>query len=243
MTTIIKTIGLNKQFVVPHQKRTTLKESFINIFRPRTFEKFIALKNINLEISKGEFTAIIGPNGSGKSTLLKVLAQIYQPNQGSIQVNGSIAPLLELGIGFQGELTARENIYLNAALLGFNKKQIHQKFPHIIEFSEIGNFIDLKVKNFSSGMRARLAFAIARELDADIYLCDEVFAVGDQSFQQKCLNTFTEWKAQGKNIILVTHNLDFVNKYADRAIYLANGIMLADGKPQIVIQAYQSTPQ
>ncbi|MCC7432515.1 ABC transporter ATP-binding protein [Candidatus Peregrinibacteria bacterium] len=230
--------NLSKSFLIPHQRRTTLKENFVDFFRPNTYEKFKALEKISFQIKKGEFVGIVGPNGSGKSTLLKILASIYQPDSGQIQINGRLAPLLELGIGFKDELSARENIFISGALLGLSNNQIKQRFNHILEFAGIAHFIDLKLKNFSSGMRQRLAFAIAAQVDADIYLCDEVFAVGDELFQQKCLDTFKLWQAEGKTIILVSHNSSLIEQYCDQAIFLLNGQIQTIGPARQAIAAY-----
>lgn len=230
--------NLSKSFLIPHQRRTTLKENFVDFLRPNVYEKFKALDNISFQIKKGEFWGIVGPNGSGKSTLLKILAKIYQPDSGQIQVNGRIAPLLELGIGFKEELSARENIFISGALLGLSRLQIKQRFNHILEFAGIAHFIDLKLKNFSSGMRQRLAFAIAAQIDADIYLCDEVFAVGDEVFQQKCLDTFKLWQAEGKTIILVSHNSGLIEQFCDQALFLDQGQVKAIGSAKNVIAVY-----
>lgn len=240
MNSAITIKALGKTFIIPHEKRDTLKENFINIFKKRTYEKFDALKDINLEINKGDFIGIVGKNGSGKSTLLKIIAGIYRPNEGLVQAQGSVAPFLELGIGFQEELTARENIYLNGTILGLTKQQIREKFDAIVNFAEIRNFLDLKLKNFSSGMRARLAFAIAKEAGADIYLCDEILAVGDESFQQKCRQVFREWKDQGKTIVFVSHNAALVQEFCSRAVLLENGRITADGDPGEVLNKYHA---
>lgn len=230
--------NLSKEFRIPHEKRDTLKENVLNVFRKRTFENFQALQNLNFNVRRGEFFGIVGKNGSGKSTLLKIIAGIYQPTKGKIKVTGSIAPFLELGIGFQQDLTARENIRLNATLLGLTGKQIQQRFNDIAAFAEIENFLDLKIKNFSSGMRARLAFAIAREADADIYLCDEVLAVGDEAFQQKCLEVFKQWKNAGKTIVLVSHNPSLISEFCDRAVLLEHGKVAALGSAEDVLMHY-----
>lgn len=237
---IISVQNLSKTFIVPHQKRTTLKESFIDFWRPKSYEKFAALTDLNFQIEPGEFVGIIGQNGCGKSTLLKLLANIYRPDSGKVEVHGRIAPLLELGIGFQQELSARENIFINGTLLGLQPRKIRELLPQIVEFAEIGHFLDLKVKNFSSGMRQRLAFAIAAHLDADIYLCDEVLAVGDENFQQKCLATFAQWSAEGKTIILVSHNASQIEQICTRAIYLEKGIIRADSLPSSVLSLYHA---
>lgn len=235
--------NLSKSFLVPHQRRTTLKDSFVDLlgaglWRRPAQEQFFALNDVSLEIAAGEFVGIIGPNGSGKSTLLKILAGIYRPNSGQVNLRGSVAPLLELGIGFQQDLSARDNIYINAALLGLPASQTRRLLPEIVEFAEIGHFLDLKIKNYSSGMRQRLAFAIAAHLDADIYLCDEVFAVGDESFQQKCLAVFRRWRDSGKTILLVSHNTGQIADLCDRAVFIDHGQLLADGQAAAVVDFY-----
>lgn len=238
MSSQIKLEGISKQFLIPHQKRDTLKEGFLSLFRKTTYEKFNALSELTFSVNRGEFVGIIGRNGSGKSTLLKIISGIYQPDQGKVEYSGRLAPFLELGIGFQQELSGRENIYLNGSLLGLNRKQINARFKDLVDFAEVGNFIDLKVKNFSSGMRARLAFAIAREADADIYLFDEILAVGDESFQKKCLDVFREWKKDGKTIMFVSHNPALVSEFCDRALFLESGRLISDGQPNEVIAQY-----
>ncbi|MBP7058737.1 ABC transporter ATP-binding protein [Candidatus Gracilibacteria bacterium] len=235
---MIQVKNLNKEFLIPHQRRDTLKEGFIGLFKKSTYERFKALNNLSLQVAPGEFIGIIGKNGSGKSTLLKILSGIYQPDSGSVEVKGEIAPFLELGIGFQPELTARENIYLNGTLLGMTRKEINQRFDSMVTFAGVENFIDLKVKNYSSGMRARLAFAIAREANADIYLIDEVLAVGDESFQQKCLEVFRDWKKKGKTILFVSHNPGLIEEFCSRVILLDQGRILAEGKAKEVIEQY-----
>ena len=238
--------NLSKSFLVPHQRRTTLKDSFVDflgagLWRRPVQEQFFALNDVSMEIGAGEFVGIIGPNGSGKSTLLKILAGIYRPNAGQVNLRGSVAPLLELGIGFQQDLSARDNIYINAALLGLPASQTRRLLPAIVEFAEIGHFLDLKIKNYSSGMRQRLAFAIAAHLDADIYLCDEVFAVGDESFQQKCLAVFRRWRDSGKTILLVSHNTGQIADLCDRALLIDRGQLLADGPATAVVELYHQT--
>ncbi len=238
MNNAIQVQNLNKSFLLPHEQRNTLKESFINLFRRTQYEHFQALNNVAFSIPKGSFFGIMGANGSGKSTLLKILANIYQPDSGEVLVSGKVAPLLELGIGFQQELPARQNIFINAALLGLTNRQIEKALPKIIEFAEIENFIDLKIKNFSSGMRQRLAFAIATQIEADIYLCDEVLAVGDESFQRKCLQKFAQWQQEGKTIVLVSHNVNQIQQFCDQAIWLHLGEIEAQGRPAEVVEAY-----
>ena len=170
--------------------------------------------------------------------LLKIIGGIYKANEGDVKVSGSIAPFLELGIGFQPELTARENIIINATLMGLNRKQITERFQEIVDFAEIENFLDLKIKNYSSGMRARLAFAIAKEADADIYLCDEMLAVGDEAFQQKCIEVFKDLKRKGKTIVLVSHNSEQIKSLCTRAVLLDEGKIIMEDTPDKVIDAY-----
>lgn len=230
--------NLKKQFIVPHQRRDTLKESFLDVFKKKTYEKFEALSDINLKIEQGDFIGIVGRNGSGKSTLLKIMAGIYQPSGGSVVVEGRVAPFLELGVGFEPELTARENIFVNATLLGMSRKRILEKFREMVSFAEIEKFLDLKVKNYSSGMKARLAFAIAKEADADIYLCDEILAVGDEQFQRKCLEVFHTWKKQGKTIVFVSHNPAQVEDFCNRAVLIEDGKIINHGSPGEVLAEY-----
>ena len=237
---MLKVTNISKSFIIPHEKRDTLKEGFVSLFRKKTYERFKALDDINLQINQGDFVGIVGRNGSGKSTLLKILSGIYQPDEGKIEVEGEVAPFLELGIGFQPELTGRENVYLNGTLLGLTRKEINQRFDSLVEFAGVANFIDLKVKNYSSGMRARLAFSIAKEADADIYLFDEILAVGDEQFQQKCLRVFNEWKELGKTILFVSHTPSLVTEFCNRAIFIEKGKIISDGKPEEIIAEYHA---
>lgn len=229
---------VSKTFRLPHERRDTLKENLLALGRRRTYEDFNALQSVSMGVNRGDFIGIVGRNGSGKTTLLKLIAGIYRPSEGSVRVHGRIAPFLELGVGFQPELSARENIFVNGTLLGLTRQQIRERFDAMVEFAEIEHFLDLKVKNFSSGMKARLAFAIAKEADADIYLCDEVLAVGDEGFQQKCLDVFQEWKKQGKTIILVSHNSEQLEELCNRVVFLDKGRLVRDGEPQEVVAAY-----
>lgn len=237
---VIEIKNLSKVFHIPHEQRGTLAESIIGMITKGKvrYEKLYALRNLSLNVRKGEFLGIIGPNGSGKTTLLKVVAGILEPEKGSIEVIGKVVPFLELGIGFVQELTAKENIYLYGSLLGLTKKDIDAKFRKIVNFAEIKKFIDTPLKDFSTGMLARLAFSIAKEVDGDIYLIDEVLAVGDEEFQKKCLKVFKELKEKRKTILFVTHNTDLVKQICEKTIYLDTGRVIKRGKTSSVIQAY-----
>ncbi len=236
---IIKVENVSKVFKLPHEKLSTVKQHFVNIFNPKSYEKFRALDDVSFEIKKGEFFGLIGANGSGKSTLLKILAGIYQPTSGKVTINGSLSPFIELGVGFNPELTARENIYLNAAILGMSRKQTDSKFDEIVKFSELENFLDQKLKNFSSGMQVRLAFSIAIQNDPEILLVDEVLAVGDVLFQRKCFDKFKEFKAKGKTVVFVSHNLGSIEEFSDRVAYLSNGRVIGVGETGKVMNMYQ----
>ena len=200
------------------------------------YELFNALDNVSFDVKKGEFFGIIGRNGSGKSTLLKILAGIYQPDKGKVKINGMISPFLELGIGFNPELSGRDNVYLNATVLGLTQKQIDEKFDSIVAFSELERFIDQKLKNYSSGMQVRLAFSVSIHANRDILLMDEVLAVGDPSFQEKCLAEFSKYKEMGKTVILVTHDLRIVEAYCDRLLLLQNGVVQMIGGTAEVLE-------
>ena len=236
--TAFKIQNLVKSFKIPHDNRNSIRENIFNIFRSNGYEKFNAVDNLNFEIKKGEFFGIIGRNGCGKSTLLKMMAGVYVPSSGKILVDGKIVPFLELGVGFNGELTGRENVFLNAAILGLSDKEIADKYDKIVEFAELERFMDQKLKNYSSGMQVRLAFAVAMQVDADIFLMDEVLAVGDTAFQMKCFDKFRELKAKGKTIVFVTHDLGSVRKFCDRVLYLNNGEEVLMGETDIVVDNY-----
>ncbi|MDD3772985.1 MAG: ATP-binding cassette domain-containing protein [Weeksellaceae bacterium] len=200
-----------------------MRSAFVNALQKKSYEQFKALDDVSFEVKKGEFFGIIGHNGAGKSTLLKILANIYKPDSGSIKINGRIAPFLELGIGFNPELSGRDNIYLNATVLGLTKKEIDKKFNDIVEFSELEQFIDQQIKNYSSGMKSRLAFSVSVHANREILLMDEVLAVGDSNFQGKCLEEFNKYRELGRTVILVTHSIETVQRYCDRAMLLRNG--------------------
>lgn len=241
MSKLIELQNVSKVFRIPHERRDTLKEHIVNFHRRIQYDDFNALKDINLDVKEGDFLGIIGRNGSGKSTLLKILANIYTPTTGKVDVNGSISPFLELGIGFNGDLTARENVYLNGVILGLSHKEIDKKYRDMVAFAELDDFMEMKLKNFSSGMQVRLAFTIASQVDADIYLCDEVLAVGDLPFQRKCLNTFENLKLTGKTIIYVSHDLDSVEKFCNKTLLLENGQITEFGETSKVVEKYKSS--
>ncbi|MBI4836204.1 MAG: ABC transporter ATP-binding protein [Candidatus Abawacabacteria bacterium] len=239
---IITVHNLSKTFIVPAEKRNTLKDTLFNLHRRNPKRVFKVLDNVSFSVKKGEFFGIIGRNGSGKSTLLKILAQIYKADSGSnLHVKGRISPFLELGVGFTPEMTARENVYLNAAILGLSKAQIDERFDAIIQFAELAEFVDQKLKFFSSGMQVRLAFAVAIQADSDIILLDEVLAVGDASFQQKCFDTFRQFRKAGKTIIFVSHDLEAIRQFCNRVIYLKDGNIAMIGDPNKVIEHYLYT--
>ncbi|MDX9856074.1 MAG: ABC transporter ATP-binding protein [Candidatus Moranbacteria bacterium] len=231
--------NVSKTFRIPHEKVTSLRSAAVGVFsRKRGYEEFKALDDVSFEVKKGEFFGIIGRNGSGKSTLLKILAGIYQADKGKVKINGRISPFLELGIGFNPELSGRDNIYLNATVLGLTKKQIDEKFNDIVEFSELERFIDQKLKNYSSGMQVRLAFSVSIHANREILLMDEVLAVGDNNFQSKCLTEFNKYKDMGRTVILVTHSIETVQRYCDRALLLRNGRIERIGKADEVGNEY-----
>ena len=236
----IRVSHVSKNFVLPHERVDTIKSAFVQMFGSshREIEVQHALKNISFEVEKGEFFGIVGRNGSGKSTLLKILAGIYQSSSGTVGVNGKIVPFIELGVGFNGELTGRENVYLNGALLGFSKNEVGNMFNDIVEFADLGDFMDQKLKNYSSGMQVRLAFSLATRAKADVLLVDEVLAVGDADFQRKCFEYFKHLKKSGTTVIFVTHDMSAVREYCDRAILIDKNVIVAEGSADEVAQQY-----
>lgn len=234
---VIKVKNIYKDFIIYNDKANTLKERIIR-FSKNKKEVFHVLKNINLEIKQGETVALIGVNGSGKSTLLKLITKIIYPTRGSIDVNGKLTSLLELGAGFHQDFSGRENIYFNASIFGLTKKEIDKRIDDIIEFSELGEFIDSPVRTYSSGMYMRLAFSVAINVDADILLIDEILAVGDKRFQDKCLNKMLELKKQGKTMVFVSHSAESVKFLCDRAVWLSNGKIKMDGNTSDVLDEY-----
>lgn len=231
---------VSKRFRLYHERNQTLKSA---IMRRRTsiHEDFWALKDVTFEVPVGSTFGLIGSNGSGKSTLLKCLANIYFPDKGSITHSGKIAAMLEVGSGFHTELSGRENIFLNGSILGMSKKEITRKFDEIVDFSGVETFIDQPVKNYSSGMFVRLGFAIAINVQPDILVVDEVLAVGDADFQDKCFGKFTELKAAGKTVILVSHSMDTVKTMCDQAAWINHGELMCTGPSQPVIDAYEES--
>lgn len=222
------------------ERPDTLREIFTKVGRyNRKFQVFEALKNVSFAVSKGEIVGIIGRNGSGKSTILKIVAGVYTPSEGRVTVRGSIAPLIELGAGFHHELTGRENILINGLLLGLNKRQIKEREESIIEFAELGDFIDSPVKQYSSGMYMRLAFSIATAVDPDILIIDEILGVGDAGFQQKCLALIHRFREQGKTILFVSHSSESVRELCERVLLIHRGELVADGRPNEVISIYE----
>jgi len=234
----IKISHISKSFKLPHEKHNSLKDRAIHFFGTKNFTKYQALEDIDIEIKKGEFFGIVGKNGSGKSTLLKIIANIYQPTNGSISIQGTLSPFIELGVGFNPELTGRENVFLSGTILGLTKKKIEFLYDDIVKFSEMEEFMDQKLKNYSSGMMVRLAFSIAVRADADILLIDEVLAVGDASFQLKCLNYFEELKRKKKTVVFVSHDMEAVVKFCDKAILIDDSKMVMQGKPELIAKRY-----
>lgn len=224
----VKVDSVTKIFKLPHERQSSLKSRVIN-FRKRGYELQKALDNISFEVKKGEFFGIVGRNGSGKSTLLKLIAGIYVPTKGAVSVNGSLTPFIELGVGFNPELSGRENVYLNGSLLGFNRKEMLAMYRDIVEFAELEKFMDQKLKNYSSGMKVRLAFSIAIRAHSDILLIDEVLAVGDAAFQKKCYNYFDQLKKEKKTVVFVSHSMEQVVRFCDRAILMGEGQIQYDG--------------
>jgi ABC-type polysaccharide/polyol phosphate transport system ATPase subunit len=230
--------NVSKSFKLPHQQYHTLKERALHPFRSRRFELLHAVQNVTVEISAGEFFGIVGRNGSGKSTLLKCLAGIYDIDEGQLAISGRLSPFIELGVGFNPDLTARDNVIINAIMLGLSRKEARERFDDIIAFAELEEFIDLKLKNYSSGMYVRLAFATAVQVDADILLIDEVLAVGDAAFQQKCFDEFDRMKAAGSTILFVTHDMASVERFCDRAMLLERGRVVDIGEPSVIARKY-----
>ena len=229
---------LSKSFRLPTERAWGLKQAFFNRLRGVSgFREQKVLRDLNFTVKRGEFLGIVGRNGSGKSTLLKILAGIYYPEHGEVIVNGNLVPFIELGVGFNPELTGRENVYLNGALLGFSHEEMKEMYDDIWEFAELKQFQDQKLKNYSSGMQVRLAFSIAIRAHGDILILDEVLAVGDAAFQQKCNDYFASLKGN-QTVILVTHSMDNVKRFCNRAIMIEDGKIVKEGDPEKVANAY-----
>ncbi|MCL5291887.1 MAG: ABC transporter ATP-binding protein [Actinobacteria bacterium] len=234
----IKVEGVWEKFRLYHDKGSTLKETLVRLRRGRSYEDFWALKDVSFEVNKGEVFGIIGENGSGKSTLLKCISRILAPTKGSIRVNGRVSALLEVGAGFHPELTGRENVYLNGTILGLSRKEITKRFDEIVHFAELEQFIDMPVRNYSSGMYVRLGFAIAVNVDPDVLLVDEVLAVGDASFQDKCKAKIDEIRSGGKTILFVSHSFDDIRRVCDRVACLEKGEVVAVGSTERAVDLY-----
>ena len=230
------------RFNMASEKIDNLKEYFIKLVKHELmFKEFLALNDVSFEVKKGEAWGIIGVNGSGKSTLLKAICGILKPYKGKITVNGSIAPLIELGAGFDGDLTARENIFLNGAVLGHDKKFMEEHFDEIVEFAELQDFLDMPIKNYSSGMAARLVFAIATIVKPDILICDEVLSVGDYAFQKKCEKRMNEMRAAGTTLLYVSHSIESVQQICDHALWLQKGVVKGIGKVDEIAKQYMDS--
>lgn len=236
----IKVDHITKTFRIPTEPSSGVKQKLINILkRKKGYREFTPLNDVSFEIREGEFFGIVGRNGSGKSTLLKTIANIYSPTKGSSHVKGSLIPFIELGVGFNPELTGRENVFLNGALLGFSRPEMEAMYDEIVEFAEIGDFMEEKLKNYSSGMQVRLGFSIAIKAQGDVLLLDEVLAVGDSAFQQKCFTYFEQLKKEKRTIVLVTHDMSSVTRFCTRAVYLEKGKIIADGTPEDISDIYK----
>lgn len=232
--------NVSKSFKLPTEKSNGIKQAVINTLKGiKGYSEQHVLKDISFNVEKGDFFGIVGRNGSGKSTLLKIISQIYEPDEGEVAVNGKLVPFIELGVGFNPELTGRENVYLNGALLGFSHEEVSEMYSEIVEFAELHDFMDQKLKNYSSGMQVRLAFSIAIKADADILVLDEVLAVGDESFQRKCFGYFAELKKNKKTVILVTHSMEYVQRFCNRVILIDKENDVIEGNPAEVAQIYR----
>jgi ABC-2 type transport system ATP-binding protein len=230
--------NLTKSFRIPLDKNPNLKQKLLHGFRGKGYREFVSLRSVNFDVMPGEFFGIVGRNGSGKSTLLKSIAGIYTPDGGSVKVNGMLVPFIELGVGFNPELSGRENVYLSGALLGFSRKEIDGMYEEIVDFAELHDFMEERLRNYSSGMQVRLAFSIAIRARGDILLLDEVLAVGDANFQKKCFDYFDQLKRDKKTVILVSHSMDQVSKFCTRALLLDNGKIATIGLPSDVTKSY-----
>ncbi|MFC2067696.1 ABC transporter ATP-binding protein [Chloroflexota bacterium] len=233
--------NISKKFRIPHEKKTTLFQNIAALVKRQfDYEEFWALKDVSFNIKKGETFGIIGRNGSGKTTLLKILAKVLYPDSGSTTIDGNVASFLELGVGFQPELTAEENVYLYSSILRMSRKEVDRKYNEIFDFAELKRFESMKLKNFSSGMYVRLAFSTAIHTNPDTMLIDEVLAVGDEAFQKKCMARLNEFRKQGKTIVLVSHSLDTVKSLCQRSLFLNEGRIVTTGNTKNVLNNYLS---
>lgn len=240
--TIISVVNLSLRYRLVRERPRTLQEYVIRLLKGKRleYEGFWALRDVSVEVKRGETLGIIGPNGAGKSTFLKVIARVLRPTEGDLTVNGKIAPLIELGAGFDMELTGAENIYLNASILGLSRKEIEKRFNKIVEFSELGDFIHTPLKSYSSGMVARLGFSIATEVEPDILIIDEVLAVGDEKFRKKCDERIRSFKERGTTILFVSHNMSEIQRLSDKVLWLDKGHLKMCGNPEDVVKRYIS---
>lgn len=238
---VIRLENVTQRFRVIHERPDTMRELFSKMFRHNSsFHDFEAVKNASLEVTKGQALGIIGRNGSGKSTLLKIIAGVYRPTSGTVEVNGTLAPLIELGAGFHHELTGRENILLNGLLMGYSKREMQEREQSIIDFADIGEFIDAPVKQYSSGMYMRLAFSVATEVNPQILLVDEILAVGDIGFQEKCFERISKFREAGKTIVMVTHIMANLQRICERAVLIDHGSILVDSTPDEAVALYHN---
>jgi ABC-2 type transport system ATP-binding protein len=234
----IEVKDLHKSFRVPSHRVETLKERIVRPFTPIDYKVLHALRGLSFQIAEGEFMGVVGRNGSGKTTLLKLLASVYRADRGRIRIAGSLAPFIELGVGFNPNLTARENVLLNGVMMGLTPREARSRFGKVIEFAELEDFVEMKLKNYSSGMHMRLAFSMLIESDADVMLVDEVLAVGDASFNRKCFDTLQQLRAEGRTILLVTHAMENLKSLCDHAILIEDGVVDLDGDPESVARRY-----
>jgi ABC-type polysaccharide/polyol phosphate transport system ATPase subunit len=235
----LEVLSVSKAFRIPHEQRTTFREYVLHPLRRTTFEWNEALKEVSLTVDRGEFFGVIGANGSGKSTLLKIMAGIYTPSSGRVRVQGKLSPFIELGVGFHPDLTGRDNIRVNATLLGLTKRELNERFDDIVAFAELERFVDLKLRDYSTGMSARLGYSIAIHVPFEILLLDEVLAVGDREFTRKCFATFDRFKEERQTMVLVSHDLGAVERWCDRAAYLEAGRIQAIGTAAEVCRLYR----
>ena len=237
----VKVENVTQRFRVIQERPDTLRELFSNFLRHEvSYHNFDAVKDVSLDVPDGQMLGLIGRNGSGKSTLLKIIAGVYKPTAGKVHVRGKIAPMIELGAGFHSELTGRENILMNGLLMGYSKEEMKEREQRIIDFAEIGDFIDSPVKQYSSGMHTRLAFAVATEVDPQVLIIDEILSVGDAGFQRKSFARIQDFRQAGKTILFVSHNMPVITMYCDRAVLLEKGSIMADGDPTEVAELYKN---